>query len=268
MDHPDFRVAGKIFATLGYPDKTRGMVKLSPEDQHYFSKGLSRRIRSGERRLGTPRSHQRSSESREERCSRKAIHAAWRNTAPKRLLVADSPNKIDAKRLPPLESIMKSSCSSQPSHTHATLRIRMQEVRPSLRKNPEVLRQDGQEVPRMRRPGRADDLRARRPVQRLRLVRHRLRQEILFPGILGRRTQDPKKRRTTSRSRIAPRKKARPRKAPPKEAFLQRKRAEGNPTQRFRTTQIRRLAIEKPASCYALTNHGPLITSLFNSRSK
>ena len=32
MDHPDFRVAGKIFATLGYPDKTRGMVKLTPED--------------------------------------------------------------------------------------------------------------------------------------------------------------------------------------------------------------------------------------------
>ena len=23
MNHPDFRVAGKIFATLGYPDKTR-----------------------------------------------------------------------------------------------------------------------------------------------------------------------------------------------------------------------------------------------------
>jgi len=38
MDHPDFRVAGKIFATLGYPDKSCGMVKLSPEDQHYFSK--------------------------------------------------------------------------------------------------------------------------------------------------------------------------------------------------------------------------------------
>jgi hypothetical protein len=38
MNHPDFRVAGKIFATLGYPDRTRGMVKLSPEDQHNFCK--------------------------------------------------------------------------------------------------------------------------------------------------------------------------------------------------------------------------------------
>ena len=25
VHHPDFRLAGKIFATLGYPDKTRGM---------------------------------------------------------------------------------------------------------------------------------------------------------------------------------------------------------------------------------------------------
>lgn len=32
--HPDFRVGGKIFATLGYPDKGSGMVKLTPEQQH------------------------------------------------------------------------------------------------------------------------------------------------------------------------------------------------------------------------------------------
>jgi hypothetical protein len=31
--HPDFRVAGKIFATLGYPDKAWGMVKLTPKLQ-------------------------------------------------------------------------------------------------------------------------------------------------------------------------------------------------------------------------------------------
>jgi hypothetical protein len=33
MNHPDFRVGNKIFATLGYPGKTSGMVKLSPEQQ-------------------------------------------------------------------------------------------------------------------------------------------------------------------------------------------------------------------------------------------
>ena len=37
MDHPDFRVGGKIFATLGYPDGACGMVKLPPELQHEFS---------------------------------------------------------------------------------------------------------------------------------------------------------------------------------------------------------------------------------------
>jgi hypothetical protein len=33
MNHPDFRVAGKIFATLGYPDTERGMVKVTPVEQ-------------------------------------------------------------------------------------------------------------------------------------------------------------------------------------------------------------------------------------------
>ncbi|MCW5556846.1 MAG: MmcQ/YjbR family DNA-binding protein [Verrucomicrobiae bacterium] len=33
MNHPDFRIAGKIFATLGYPDEGWGMVKLTPEQQ-------------------------------------------------------------------------------------------------------------------------------------------------------------------------------------------------------------------------------------------
>jgi len=33
MGHPDFRVGGKIFATLGYPDKRFGTIMVSPEDQ-------------------------------------------------------------------------------------------------------------------------------------------------------------------------------------------------------------------------------------------
>jgi hypothetical protein len=33
MDHPDFRVSGKIFATLGYPNREWGVVGLTPEDQ-------------------------------------------------------------------------------------------------------------------------------------------------------------------------------------------------------------------------------------------
>ena len=34
MGHPDFRVNGRIFATLGGSGKGRGMVKVPPEQQH------------------------------------------------------------------------------------------------------------------------------------------------------------------------------------------------------------------------------------------
>lgn len=36
MNHPDFRVCGKIFATLGYPDAKWGMLKLMPDQQEVF----------------------------------------------------------------------------------------------------------------------------------------------------------------------------------------------------------------------------------------
>jgi hypothetical protein len=86
MSHPDFRVAGKIFATLGYPDKSCGMVRLTPEEQHYFSqaepaafvpvKGAWGRRGATSVRLKVV----------EKETLRKAIEAAWRNTAPKRLV--------------------------------------------------------------------------------------------------------------------------------------------------------------------------------------
>jgi hypothetical protein len=34
--HPDFRVGGRIFATLGYPDQKWGAVTLTPDQQHRF----------------------------------------------------------------------------------------------------------------------------------------------------------------------------------------------------------------------------------------
>jgi len=36
MRHPDFRVGGKIFATMGYPERGWAMVKLTPTDQQAF----------------------------------------------------------------------------------------------------------------------------------------------------------------------------------------------------------------------------------------
>ena len=36
MGHPDFRVRGRIFATLGYPAAGWGMIKLTPDQQEAF----------------------------------------------------------------------------------------------------------------------------------------------------------------------------------------------------------------------------------------
>lgn len=36
MNHPDFRIGGKVFASLGYPDDDHGMVRLTPEQQRTF----------------------------------------------------------------------------------------------------------------------------------------------------------------------------------------------------------------------------------------
>jgi len=85
MNHPDFRVGGKIFATVGYPDKTRGMVKLSPEDQHYFSKDYPDvfiPVKGVWGRRGATSVHLKAAK---KDALSKAIQAAWRNIAPKRL---------------------------------------------------------------------------------------------------------------------------------------------------------------------------------------
>ncbi len=85
MGHPDFRVAGKIFATLGHPDGTCGMVKLSSEQQERFvaaEPDVFQPVKGGwgERGATTVRLRSAGEES-----VRRALVAAWRNTAPKRL---------------------------------------------------------------------------------------------------------------------------------------------------------------------------------------
>ena len=86
MDHPDFRVAGKIFATLGYPDKTRGMVKLSPEHQHNFTKDYPQAFIPVKGTWGRRGATSVFLKAANKEVLARALEAAWRNTAPKRLL--------------------------------------------------------------------------------------------------------------------------------------------------------------------------------------
>jgi hypothetical protein len=39
VGHPDFRINGRIFATLGSPDEEHGMIKLTPSQQKRFMNG-------------------------------------------------------------------------------------------------------------------------------------------------------------------------------------------------------------------------------------
>ena len=85
MDHPDFRVGGKIFATLGYPDKGWGMVKLKPEQQHEFNVAepdVFVPVKGGWGRKGATSVRLKAAS---KMTVRKALEAAWRNTAPQKL---------------------------------------------------------------------------------------------------------------------------------------------------------------------------------------
>ena len=85
MDHPDFRVRGKIFATLGHPAAGWGMVKLTTEQQTLFAlahPGVFVPVPGGWGRHGATNVRLRTATVDS---VRRALQAAWRNTAPKRL---------------------------------------------------------------------------------------------------------------------------------------------------------------------------------------
>ena len=88
MGHPDFRVGGKIFATL-WPDKNLAVVRLSAADQtgalqmfpealtlKYWGKSPYVEVKLAKANAALLRS---------------LAQAAWRHTAPKRLLAAQEP---------------------------------------------------------------------------------------------------------------------------------------------------------------------------------
>lgn len=86
MRHPDFRVHGRIFATLGYPDEDWGMIKMTLEDQERFVQAnpdMFRPVKGawggrGNTNVCLPKA-------KIDRV-REALRVAWRNAAPKRLV--------------------------------------------------------------------------------------------------------------------------------------------------------------------------------------
>jgi hypothetical protein len=99
MGHPDFRVGGKIFATLGAPDEKWGMVKLTPEQQRAFvdsAPAVFTPVKGGWGRGGATNVLLAAASAR---TLRPALATAWRNLAPRSL--ADAPSDAKVRRPTP-----------------------------------------------------------------------------------------------------------------------------------------------------------------------
>jgi len=85
MDHPDFRVRGKIFATLGYPAAGWGVVKLTPDQQELFVQVEPEAFVPVKGAWGLRGATSVRLRTAPKGMVRKALIAAWCNTAPKPL---------------------------------------------------------------------------------------------------------------------------------------------------------------------------------------
>jgi len=86
QDHPDFRVGGKVFATLGYPEKGRGMVKLPPKEQLFFIEAEPDIFQPAKGAWGLRGATMVRLRAANKTSLRRALAAAWRNTASKQLV--------------------------------------------------------------------------------------------------------------------------------------------------------------------------------------
>ena len=95
MGHPDFRVGGKIFATLGYPDAGSGMLKLTPEQQEALTHAEPRAfapVKGGWGRKGATNVRLRLAKVASVRLG---LELSWRNVAPRGLV--DAARKVQGR---------------------------------------------------------------------------------------------------------------------------------------------------------------------------
>lgn len=85
MGHPDFRVSGKIFATLGYPDDSYGVVMVSPQDQDLLVRSDPKVFAPVTGSWGRAGSTTVSLKQAKSRAVASALETAWRRRASKAL---------------------------------------------------------------------------------------------------------------------------------------------------------------------------------------
>lgn len=83
MGHPDFRVGGRIFASLGYPDSEWAMVKLYPDQQRDFIAAAPKMFSPVKGEWGRQGCTSVRLKAATRARTRAALYAAWRNVAVK-----------------------------------------------------------------------------------------------------------------------------------------------------------------------------------------
>jgi hypothetical protein len=86
MGHPDFRVEGKIFATLSPPGQGWAMVKLTPEQQESFIQAEPKIFEAFNGAWGRGGATKVNLRLAKKTTLRSALVFAWRNRASKRLV--------------------------------------------------------------------------------------------------------------------------------------------------------------------------------------
>ena len=86
MGHPDFRVASRVFASLGYPGPGWGMVKLTPEQQQLFVQSQPAAFTPVKGAWGRGGATNVRLQAAKKQPLYEALLTAWRNTAPKKLV--------------------------------------------------------------------------------------------------------------------------------------------------------------------------------------
>jgi len=91
MGHPDFRVGGKIFATVGVPSADYGMVSLTPEQQKAFVESEPKVFVPVKGGWGLRGATNVLLKAATPRVLGPALATAWRNRAPKGLTLPGTP---------------------------------------------------------------------------------------------------------------------------------------------------------------------------------
>jgi hypothetical protein len=95
--HPDFRVGGKIFATLGYPNSSFGTVMLGPQEQELLIRDYPKAFTPAAGAWGRAGSTSVVLRVAPRRIVTMSLESAWRRRAPKSL-VAELSSEAGAVR--------------------------------------------------------------------------------------------------------------------------------------------------------------------------